>query len=183
MIKLIAFDLIGVLLRENDFELTPEQAKLERMYGPNITDKDYLIEAKKIIPNNTQIMRTTEYILNNIYDVREENLFKKLKEKYKDIRIIIATNHVSYIRNLIAEVFDKKYLDDIIISAEINKIKPNADFYEYILNKFDLLPQEILFLDDNQDNIDGAMNLGINTIKVNKDTNIFKTIIDFIDKI
>ena len=71
---------------------------------------------------------------------------------------------------------NNNYLDDIIISAEINKIKPNKDFYNYILNKHKIKPQELLFLDDNINNINGAKELGINTIKVDKETELLKEI-------
>jgi FMN phosphatase YigB (HAD superfamily) len=37
----------------------------------------------------------------------------------------------------------------------------------------------MLFLDDNLENIDGAKILGINTIKINKDTNILDAINNF----
>lgn len=42
------------------------------------------------------------------------------------------------------------------------------DFYEYILNKHNIRPEELLFLDDNIDNVNTAKKLGINTIKVEK---------------
>ena len=67
-------------------------------------------------------------------------------------------------------------MDDVLVSAEIHKVKPNQDFYTYILNKFNLSPKELLFLDDNINNVNGAKNLGINVIKVNKDTNLFSEI-------
>ena len=54
---------------------------------------------------------------------------------YFQIKIIIATNHVSYVRNFIEKEFDLNYLDYIIISVEIGKIKLNYDFYNYIVEK------------------------------------------------
>ena len=47
MIKVVAFDLVGVLVNEKDIELSEIEEKLERMFGPNINDADYLIESKK----------------------------------------------------------------------------------------------------------------------------------------
>ena len=47
MIKVIAFDLVGVLVTESDVELTPEEEKLERMFGDNYSDLDYSKEARK----------------------------------------------------------------------------------------------------------------------------------------
>lgn len=181
MIKVIAFDLVGVLVTERDIDLTTEENKLERMFGSNINDSDYLMEARKIIDKDSILMRTTEELIDKLYKVKDENLFRKIKEKYNNVKIIIATNHVSFVRNFIGENLGVDYLDDVLISAEIHKVKPNSDFYNHILDKFDLKPEELLFLDDNIDNIDGAEKLGINTIKVNKDTDLYSEIIKFLD--
>ena len=72
-------------------------------------------------------------------------------------------------------------MDDIIISAEIHKIKPNKDFYEFILKKLEIKPEELLLLDDNQKNIDSAKDMGIITIRVDKNTNILESIINKIE--
>lgn len=181
MIKVIAFDLVGVLVTEKDIDLTIEEDKLERMFGSNINDSDYLMEARKIINNDSILMRTTEDLIGKLYKVKDENLFRKIKKKHNNVKIIIATNHVSFVRNFIGENLGVDYLDGVLISAEIHKVNPNPDFYNYILDKFDLKPKELLFLDDNIDNIVGAEKLGINTIKVNKDTDVYSEIIKFLD--
>ena len=173
MIKVIAFDLVGVLVTEKDILLSNEEDKLERMFGDNLNDADYIIEARKIINKDSIIMKTTENLIDKLYQVKDKDLFKNLKEKYPNIKIIIATNHVSFVRNFIGESFGIDYLDDVLISAEIHKIKPNKDFYDFILKKYNLLPEELLFLDDNIKNINGADVLNIKTIKVDKDTNLF----------
>ena len=178
MIKVIAFDLVGVLVREKNLEMTPEEEKLERLFGPNKSDSDYLIEARKIIPKDVVVMRTTVNLLNNLYEVKDKELLPKLRKKYPDIKIVIATNHLSRIRNYIGEALGVQNLDKIFISADIHKIKPNNDFYEEIINKMRCKPNEILFLDDNQENVDGAKACGLNTFKVNKEMNLF----DEIDK-
>ena len=181
MVKVIAFDLVGVLVTERDIYLTEEEDKLERMFGNNINDSEYMIEAKKIIDNELTLIKTIEELISKLYKVKDENLFKKIKEKHNDVKIIIATNHVSFVKNFINKKFNKDYLNDILISAEINKIKPNLDFYNYILEKFKLEPEELLFLDDNIDNVRGAEKLGINTVKVNKDTDLYSEISKFLD--
>ena len=176
MIKVIAFDLVGVLVTESDIELTPEEEKLERMFGDNYSDSDYLKESRKILGMDTNIITITENIMNKLYQVKNQNLFQKIKEKYPNIKIIIATNHVSYIHNYINKHFNVNVLDDVLVSAEMNKIKPHADFYNHRLNKYHIKPGELLFLDDNIKNIDGAKELNIKTIKVDKDTDIFTEI-------
>lgn len=129
MIKLIAFDLVGVLVNEKDIQLTPEEDKLERMFKDNINDCDYLLEARKIIDKDSILMRTIEELINKLYKVKDKEILKKVKENYSNLKIIIATNHVSFVKKFIVESFKMEYLDDILISAEIHKIKPNAEFY------------------------------------------------------
>lgn len=177
MIKVLAFDLVGVLVSEKDIEMSLEEGKLERLFGPNKDDASYLKEARKIIKKDSIIMRTTENLIEKLYEVKDKELFKKIKEKFPNVKIIIATNHVSFIRNFIGDELGAQFLDDVIISAEIHRVKPDKDFYEYILRKYNLLPKELLFLDDNVKNVESAKELGIKVIKVNKNTNILDEII------
>ena len=180
MIKVIAFDLVGVLVSEKDIELSEVEEKLERMFGPNLNDEDYLKQAKKIVEKDSEVINTTKVLINKLYKVKDKKIFKKINEINENVKIIIATNHLSFVKDFIKESFNIDYLDDIIISAEIHKIKPNLDFYQYILNKYDIESKELLFLDDNINNINGAQTLGINTIKIEKDTNLIDEISKFI---
>lgn len=180
MIKVIAFDLVGVLVSEKDIELSEVEEKLERMFGPNLNDEDYLKQAKKIVEKDLEVINTTKVLINKLYKVKDKKIFKKIKEINENVKIIIATNHLSFVKDFIKESFNIDYLDDIIISAEIHKIKPNLDFYQYILNKYSIESKELLFLDDNINNINGAQALGINTIKIEKDTNLIDEISKFI---
>lgn len=181
MIKVIAFDFVGVLAFEKDINLTIEEEQLEKLFGPNLNDNDYLNKVKSIIENKTQIIKTTKDIINKLYEIKDKDIFKIIKHKYPNIKLIIATNHLSYIKEFINKSFDTKYIDDIIISAEINKIKPNNNFYEHILNKYNINPNELLFIDDNITNINSANNMNINTIKINKNDNLLENIINNIE--
>ena len=42
MIKVIAFDLKGVLIGEKNIELSSDEDRLERLFGPNISDSEYI---------------------------------------------------------------------------------------------------------------------------------------------
>ena len=183
MIKVIAFDLIGVLAFEKDIKLINEEAKLERMFGPNISDDEFITSAKNITEDESFIISMTKNVINKLYVVNNKDIFKKIKKDYSNIQQIIATNHISYIKEFINKSFDVNYLDDIIISSEINKIKPNNDFYQYILDKFNISPEELLFIDDNQENINSASDMNINTIKINKNDNLFEKIICYLENI
>lgn len=183
MLKVIAFDLVGVLVNEKDIDLEEQEDKLERKFGFNLNDEDYLTFAEQTLKiNNKEAIDITKNIINKLYKVRDADIFTKLKNKYNNIKIIIATNHLSYVEEFINKYFDITYLDDVIISANINKIKPNANFYNFILEKFNIKSKELLFLDDNVENIDGANKLNIRTIKVEKNMNLYEEVCKFISE-
>ena len=49
MIKVIAFDLVGVLVKEIDFPLNEIEAKIERLFGPNKSDDEFISQVKENI--------------------------------------------------------------------------------------------------------------------------------------
>ncbi len=180
MIKVIAFDLVGVLVKEKDIELTEQEDKLERLFGPNISDEEFIYNSKHIINEDT--VSVAYNIINKLYEVKDCDLFNNIRIKYPNIKIVIATNHITFIKDFILKNFQIEE-NNIYISASIKKIKPHKDFYEYILNDLGIEYNEMLFLDDNVDNINSALELGINAIKINKGTNILKEISKYERKI
>ena len=175
-IKLIMLDLVGVLVFERDDVLNDKEDKIERLFGPNLSDEEYLNNKTNIIYDKNEIIDITKNIINKLYYVKDKDIFKKIKEINSKVKVVIATNHVSFVKEFINSHFDINYLDDLIISAEINRIKPNLDFYEFILNKYKINATELLFLDDNIKNINGANVLGIKTIRVEKSINMIDEI-------
>ena len=66
-------------------------------------------------------------------------------------------------------------------NAEIHKVKPNKNFYNHILEKYSIQPKDLLFIDDNEENISSASEIGITTLKVNRnDDNLFEKIINIV---
>ena len=51
--------------------------------------------------------------------------------------------------------------DGILASCDVRLIKPDPEIYRLLLRKFDLRAEECFFIDDMQDNIDGAASVGI----------------------
>ena len=54
--------------------------------------------------------------------------------------------------------------DDKIISGHVGLAKPDAKIYQLAIDKFHLVPERSLFIDDKIENIEGAKQLGIQTI-------------------
>ena len=57
-----------------------------------------------------------------------------------------------------------KYADGQLISYEIWEIKPNAAIYQALCDRFSIVPNEAVFIDDSPANIAGAAAYGLNTV-------------------
>ncbi len=55
-------------------------------------------------------------------------------------------------------------VDGAVFSYEVNYIKPEPEIYQILLERYQLTPQECVFLDDRRENIAGADRAGIHTI-------------------
>ncbi len=88
---------------------------------------------------------------------------KKLK---KDFEIVFLTNFSDdfWVFNKkwkLDEIFDR---DKMFISAEMKMRKPHPDIYWAVLEKIGKKPDEVVFIDDKEENIDTAQKLGMHPI-------------------
>ena len=64
----------------------------------------------------------------------------------------------------------ERLLDDFFhrayYSHQMKKRKPDAEIFEQVLQEGNFRPEETLFLDDNQANVEGASKLGIKIVHV-----------------
>ena len=58
------------------------------------------------------------------------------------------------------------YMDGGLLSCDYKVIKPDPAFYRILIDKYDLVPSECVFLDDLEANLEMARQLGIHTIQV-----------------
>ncbi len=80
---------------------------------------------------------------------------------------------------------DKKYpflnkFDGLIISGEEKLIKPNPEIYKLAINRFSLIPEETVFIDDKKENIEAAIKLGFLTVHLTNPEKIIEEIKRFI---
>lgn len=59
-----------------------------------------------------------------------------------------------------------KLMDGGIMSYEVQLIKPDLIIYQTLMERYDLQPEECVFLDDTKANIDGALRAGMQGILV-----------------
>lgn len=58
-----------------------------------------------------------------------------------------------------------KLIDNIVMSGEEKILKPNPLIYKVLLDRYNLIAEECLFIDDNQVNVDGAKNVGMKSVR------------------
>ena len=86
----------------------------------------------------------------------------ELRPRYK---IGLLSNAWPSLRNELENIWHiADAFDEIVISAEVGMVKPNARIYEHILERMDNNPEETVFVDDFMENIAAAQAIGIQTI-------------------
>ena len=57
-----------------------------------------------------------------------------------------------------------EYFDGTLISADVQRVKPEREIYELLCSTFSLLPEECAFIDDSPSNIEAAERVGMSGI-------------------
>lgn len=88
------------------------------------------------------------------------------KELKKNFNVYILSNTDEIHFNSIWRQFPKLHFfkDNLMLSYQLNSVKPQKDIYQRALKIFDLKPEECLFIDDKYENILGAQAIGMTGI-------------------
>ena len=99
-------------------------------------------------------------------------LLVHLKEKGHRIFVLSNTSPVFY--ELLEEQLSplNEILDGFVLSCDIKAIKPDPKMFEEILPKYDLNPENCIFLDDVKDNTKMAESLGIKAYQVKQRSDV-----------
>lgn len=89
------------------------------------------------------------------------DILKKLHAE-KEVRLVALTNWSAETFPFALERFDFLNLFEGILVSGVEKMKkPDGEIYELLLNRYDIAPSTAIFIDDNQQNIEAAEQLGI----------------------
>ena len=90
------------------------------------------------------------------------NLMEQLLSNYR-LFLMSNTNppHYAFLKNSIP-ILSK--MEQTILSYEVGHVKPSPSIFEVALKKSRVPPEQILFIDDSKENIQGAVKLGIQGI-------------------
>ena len=94
-------------------------------------------------------------------------ILNRLQER--DIPMGIVSNYGTHLLDLLPklEIFD--YFNFIIVSAIVGTTKPDPKIFEMAIEEAGVLPRQILYIGDNPvDDVQGANNLGIDALLINR---------------
>lgn len=91
-----------------------------------------------------------------------ENLICRLREA--GYRLYLFSNTASRFHRFSKNIPSIAYMDGLWLSCEHGYLKPEREAYESFFAKFDLIPQECLFIDDTPANIEAAAEFGMQGI-------------------
>ncbi len=81
--------------------------------------------------------------------------------KEKGYRIYVLSNASNSFYQYFPRFAPLDYFDGVVVSCDIHIIKPDIRIYRYLLDRFELLPEESFFIDDVAENVEGAEKAGI----------------------
>lgn len=103
-------------------------------------------------------------------------LLRKLRQRF-NVMMLSNTNPIMF-DTKIAECFAQEglsitdYFDDVYLSYLLKSCKPDIAIFKKVIELSRIVPQETLFFDDSQKNLDAAASLGFKTFLVTPDRDI-----------
>ena len=125
-----------------------------------IVNKRIGVEFSKYIPKlfqyNVDCVTAFDYTIPMIQDLKD-----------KGYKVYYLSNWSAWTHDLLqgAGKFDfLKLMDGGVFSYDVGYMKPNEEIYKILLNKYKINPEEALFFDDREENIEAANKLGIHGV-------------------
>ena len=116
----------------------------------------------------------------SLVDNRVIELIKNLKLQGYRIYLLSNINEHTFINVEKSGLFN--IVDGYVLSYKEHQVKPYVAIYETLLNRYELMASECLFIDDNEKNIKTAQELGFITRKVLSDNyeSVLESISEFL---
>lgn len=165
-----AFEALGYNNFSEMYSQFTADALFEKLETGRISTEDFYT---KLIASHPE--KITEQQITNAWNgmllhwrIESLKFLKILAKKYK-LYLLSNTNdiHLAAVNNLLKMETGKENIDDLFTKAyyshKINLRKPKADIFEFIAKDAVIDPQETLFIDDLENNIATAAQLGFKT--------------------
>ncbi len=191
-IKALLLDFGGVLYdidpqrTINEFmKLSAPNSKFRELTEYNYSTMPFLSEYEKGAISSEQFREQADALLGIAPSIAIDNAWNQtllgvkanmdrvLEELAADYPLYLLSNTNEIHHNYFAEECEVifKTFTKCYFSYQMNIHKPDLDIFTNISNELSIAPNEILFADDMQANIDAANQLGFNTYKVDEQSN------------
>ena len=118
------------------------------------TDPEIEEDIRKVLKDVRTIVSRNDYAIPWIQDL-----------KSKGYRTLYLSNFSEKAETDCAHALDfLPYMDGGILSYQEKVIKPMPEIYQLLIDRYSLVPEECVFMDDTQANLVGAEKFGIHTI-------------------
>ena len=182
MIRTIIFDIGNVLtvfgwkdfLRSFGFDAETEEkvgrATMDSQFW-NEFDRGQLTDEQMLagfIRNDPSVEKEIRQIFANLHGILTKADYaipwiRELKEK--GYQVLVLSNFSDKVARENPDALDfLEYVDGGILSYRDGVIKPDPAIYRLLIDRYGLKPEECVFLDDIQKNLDAAKKFGIHTI-------------------
>ncbi len=91
--------------------------------------------------------------------------FEQFKKQYN---ISVLSDTWPSLRRVLKNNKIDPYLDGIILSCDYNEQKSGTKLFEIAVNELNILPEETVFIDDSESNLDNASKVGFNCVLMDR---------------
>ena len=180
------FDYGKVIEKPMDIEKLYRELKSKVTYNEFLKDwispKNYIDAFRGIITTEEKIKRhikecKCDVDINEYFNAYKNaktgfyedtvEIIEKLKKEGNNIYILSNLAEIDY--KIFKEQFDMNLFDGLFLSYKMHKIKPEKEIFLEVIDKLEKNPNDIIFFDDKEKNVEVARKCGIDAYKVTGD--------------
>lgn len=173
-----AFDALGVANTESLYNQFNQTEIFDGFETGSLSGKEFINLMKHQIPtysSESEIKKAWNAMILGF----EEAKLKQIKKYSENIPCYLLSNtneiHLEYIQTLLGEMpfknlevlFNKCYYSHII-----GKRKPHKETFEWVLNDMGYAAEDVLFIEDSPQHIEGAKTINLNTLYLTQERSL-----------
>ncbi len=195
MIKHVIFDIGMVLINwhpvlGNVFDAGTAAVVEQAIFGSGLWDwldhgiEDDEIVFEKMVARAPEYEEQIRYVLNHLSLVSEQFDYAKpwIEEcKEHGYHVYYLSNYSRHLRKMEPGLTDfVSRMDGGIFSSDVKLMKPDPEIYDLLCKTYRLKPQECLFIDDRQSNVDAAVHCGMRAVRFEGYENSYRKIMEML---
>ena len=165
-----AFVHLGMSSFDSVYSQLSQSSLFDRYETGQISSQHFINSLLPYLPNGTSAYSVVRAWNEMILDVpiQKTKLLYELKGTLPTF-LLSNTNeiHMEKVRREWKKVTPiplENYFREVFLSYQINLRKPDSEVFQYVCSKIGFKPQNVLFIDDSPQHIEGAKSIGLQTL-------------------